>query len=477
VAACGGSADSTAEGIVRVWDLATGEPVGRPRTYNHPVHSVIYAPGGNRLLLAHAAGILETDAETGQVRASIHSSQAPEMRLAVNDIGYLAHPAPDSTVRVWSLQEGREAFVLRGHTNLVMAVAYSPDDKQLVTASLDGSVRIWDLTRPYCARVMDRPDGRYAGTPVPFAPRPTRYSGLAFDPTELDSRQGARKVTGLAAAPRRDDRPADQQHDWVSLLDPNTGKVILRVPGRNDAVFGAGGRWLAAGNADGGITLYDSATSGEIRRLGGRNDSPPLESRKDHYCHRIAVNRDGSRLVSGGLDGTIQVWNPDRGELICSWRAHSRTVECVAVSPDGALVVTAGSDGAYLWDATTGARVRSLGGPGAVRAVAFSSDGRVLATGGADRVIQIWDPSGKLVRALHGHILGVCSVAFSPDNQRLVSGSLDKTVRLWDVRSGQELLSLPGVANMVEKVVFSPDGSRIAVANLDIVVWEAATGK
>src|SRR5262249_2618996 len=155
--------------------------------------------------------------------------------------------------------------------------------------------------------------------------RPTRYSGLAFSP----ALPGEQKIKGLATAPLRGKRPADK-NDVVSILNPDTGKVILQLQGRNDAVFDPGGRWLAGGNAGGSVTVYESVTGMELRRLGGRDPSQPSESGQSHYSHRLAVSADGVRLVSGGLDGTVQVWNSESGELTCSWRAHPRSVECVS---------------------------------------------------------------------------------------------------------------------------------------------------
>jgi WD40 repeat protein len=461
LAACGGAAASPDEGVVRVWDAATGEPVGEPRPYNRPVLFLAYTGAGDRLLLGQFSGVLETDAGTGRVLGSIDAPQSAAIRLAVNPAGHLAYAAPDCTVRVWGLRHGREVAALRGHTDLVLATAYSPAGNRLATAGPDRTVRVCDLDRPAGVRVLDRPDGRHDGTPPPYSDGPTRYSGLALGPAAADGRA----VWGLATAPRRGNCPADED-DMVSLLDPDTGKVVLRLRGRNDVAFGPDGRWLAAGSADGGVTLYDTATARELRRLGGGDG---------HFCRRLAVCADGRFLVSGGLDGTVHVWNPETGERIRSWRAHRRAVEGMSVSPDGTRVATAGSDGVHLWDAATGGRVRTLGERGAVYTAAFSPDGKLVATGGWDRVIHLWDvATGERVRSLRGHALAVWSVAFSPDGRRLVSGGLDKTVRLWDAESGHELLSLPGVAGRVESVAFGRDGRRISAADLDVLVWEAA---
>jgi WD40 repeat protein len=108
----------------------------------------------------------------------------------------------------------------------------------------------------------------------------------------------------------------------------------------------------------------------------------------------------------------------------------------VAFSPDGRRLVTGGEENTVkIWDVQNGADLQTLRGHnGDVYTVAFSPDGRWIASAGEDSAVKVWDSrSGKLVRSFRGHTSVVTSVAFSPDGRRLVSGSRDHTVKVWDL--------------------------------------------
>jgi WD40 repeat protein/DNA-binding SARP family transcriptional activator len=156
----------------------------------------------------------------------------------------------------------------------------------------------------------------------------------------------------------------------------------------------------------------------------------------------------------------------------------------VAFSPGGARLASMGVDGtAKVWDAATGQELLTLPGePGDFGlAVAFSPDGKLLATGFATKVI-VWDAAtGQKLFTLAGESIGptITHIGFSPDGQRLAAANMDGVPKVWDLTTRAEVFSLTGHEQPCDGIAYSPDGRLLATGDEEGIakIWDAATGQ
>ena len=400
----------------------------------------------------------------------------------------------DRTLRLWNVATGQPIGPpLVGHTGPVMAVAFSPDGRRIVSGSLDDTIRIWDgLTgRPIGAAIRGHegsifsiafsPDGRHivSGGMDKTVRLWDAASGRSLGPPWLGHRG---VVTTVAFSPDGRRILSASSDDTLRLWDAASGKPIGRpLSGHTDtinaAAYSPDGRRIASVSSDKSLRLWDAATG---RPLG----SP--QSRHRDWVRSVAFSTDGKSIVTGSADGTLLLWDGLTGNRVGEpLKGHAGSVEAVAFLSEDRSIVSGSSDRSLrLWEATT----RQLsdnhfkGRRSMTAAVAFSPDGKLIVTGLQDNSLQFWDTTSgaPIGKPLRGHTLPATSVALSPGGRRLVSGSQDNSLRLWDISSGKQI-AVPELLqrDSIDSVAFSADGRRIASGSLDYTVrlWDGRNGQ
>lgn len=224
----------------------------------------------------------------------------------------------------------------------------------------------------------------------------------------------------------------------------------------------------------------DPLPKGAIARLG------TLRFRHADPVTAMVFARDGKALLSasggeGSRDNTIRQWALPDGREIRRFVGHRSGIFCIALSPDGNRLASAGNGGEIrIWDVATGQGLASFSADHhRVLTLAFSPDGTTLATAGSDHQIHLWDlGKEKEIRTFTGHMNDISKIIFTPNGKSLISGGEDHTVRLWDVTTGKEVRQFGEARQAKGKATaLSPDGKVLVSADGEVYRWDLATGR
>jgi WD40 repeat protein/tRNA A-37 threonylcarbamoyl transferase component Bud32 len=386
-----------------------------------------------RRLLYHAqirqAGYDLTDGKFAQVRATLESfiPRAGEEDLRSFEWFYL-----------W--RQTHRAQLEIPHQGTVNAVAYAPDGKTFVTASQDGTTRLWDAATGQALKAWREPKAQALA--VAFAPDGQRLA-VAYSSSQI-------RVIHLST-------------DRMQSCPPS------RLVQPQALAFASDGKRLLAATTQGPMLLaFTDKGCAELL--------PP----RHHLVLPVAFFPAGNTFVTADREGQVQFWDTATGQVKATLRAHQGWVFDVAISPDGRWLATSGGDFLVkLWDAQTRRAVRVFTGhTNAVRSVRFSPDGTMLVTGSADRTIRLWDiQTGAERNRFAGHTDRVRTVAFAPDGKHVISASDDGTARIWNLDEPETAEVLTGHTKRVFKVALAPDGKTLATAGSDEIVqlWDMPT--
>ena len=325
------------------WDAATGKRIRHISGHGmlDNVVAVSFSPNGDRLMTAGGYNSYEFD-------------------LPI-------FTPTDSSVRFWDPLTGAPLGKLEGHTGRILYAVFSPDGSRLLTASLDGTARLWDMHSGEELHAFH--------TSLEFG-----FTGVAFSP------DGERLVLGALDGS-------------IRIYDANTLAVISTVG--NGAV-----QALAYAPDGSAILTSENASAGPFvhARLRSSDTGLPIRDIGDGLglSHAVAFSPDGTRILT--MDGAnAYLWDTETGEELQQFTGHDQPITCLAFSPNGKFVVT-GQRGDPLtpfpasvqeasvrvWEVETGEELRAyVTWP--VAAVTFSPNGEQVVAAMSGPSILEWD--------------------------------------------------------------------------------------
>jgi WD40 repeat protein/serine/threonine protein kinase len=437
------------DGSVRLWDAAQGMPMGKPLIQRiGDFLSVAFSPDGLGVVAGTGEGEifgwrLPSGTPLFDPIRGAHTSDVWD--LVFNHSGTrLATKSSDGTSTLLEFPSGRILGTAFKDGSHIDGIAFSADGNTLIGGAADGTLRLWDINRQTLS-----------------ASTPRGHSENIID--VRSSRNGDILATlGKDQVIRL----------WNFAASYPLGQ-IKEVLGRSakGVAFSADGKLLAAGDDQGGVQIW------ELERA----EEPIQLLRHKGQVWALAFSPDRAMLASGDRAGQVLLWDVASGKLLRAITADDQAIWSLVFTPDGKSLMTASDARAALWEVETGAprgEIRQTGGR--ITRAALSPDGALIATAATNGKIRLWDvASMAMMREIPVADDVIWSVAFSPDGSELATASSDEAVALWDVKTGRRRAIFAGQRGGATDVAYLRDGATIAAVDRsgEIHLWDIQTAR
>ncbi|HMX26910.1 MAG TPA: hypothetical protein PLD20_12625 [Blastocatellia bacterium] len=478
------------DGTLKVWETISGNPLyvleGHPEIVRlegddddveKVVNSCVFSPDSKHLISASSAGMLRVwqagspslvrefkgRLETvlnwgpdGKKIVSTSTEEGSELKVWNPESGDILF----TLLKIWNPESGDILLTLKsGNPVTITDCAFSPDGRQLITASSDYALMVWDAEN---GKMLDTLEGHSnAVSTCAFSIDGKKVLSASSD--------GTLKI-------------------WDAALIGQSRSRSISVQG---CAFSQDGRRIAAAFADGTLKVWDS------------QDGKLLETYVKHLGPVTGVSFGSEFIGSSSSDRSLKIWKANSekpvrtlqtkiwkdektDEVWMDIKGHTDSVNSCAFSPDGKLIASASSDRTLkVWEIDP-TSVRTLNGHSdSVLSCAFSPDGDRIVSASADGKLKVWSSrveelvAEELLTTLDGHSKSVNSCAFGPYGDVIVSASDDCTLKIWGAYSGSVQTELVGHSAPVKGCGFSPDGELIVSTSVDrtLRVWDASSGR
>jgi len=426
--------DGEYAGFLRLYDIETGEMIGRLKGHKSSVLGLAFSPdsrflvsGGGKRSNSNTVAIVWDVAQ----RESVHFLKGH--RAEIYAVGFTSDGervvtgSDDRSLMLWDLSSGRRIKKMKGHEDSVRALSVSPAGDLIASGAKDRTIRLWDAAT-----------GKARGI---LATQESQVTALSFDA------EGRQLVSGSGLG--------DSLDSFV--YDVESGEKRITYEGHNAVVLAAAtspdGKWAATGGGDHKqIDVWSLEDGTRLHRLVGLGST----------TWSVGFSFDGSR-VAWGRTKNIQDRN-DRGPLEFDIRLPDATRSLGqpaaigdtadytrALTSLGDLKLETKTSGKYNYRSILEvenhgkavARIERTAQNGyAHTAYTLTPDGRMIISGGANGWLSAYDIAGNTLGEFRGHTGTITGLAVSPDGRTLASSSYDQTVRLWNVANGELLVTL-----------------------------------
>jgi WD40 repeat protein len=267
----------------------------------------------------------------------------------------------DGTIKIWSLPDGKELLILKGHSGPVYNVSFSGNDKLLASASADHTIRIWDVETGKEIKKLTGQSDQVIGVYFSQDDKSSYVASTSFD-----------KI--------------------VRMWDIESGREIKKLIGHteqtNNVAYSYDGKYIASCSDDKTVRIWstDFNNNKEVKIL--------IDSKFPVLT--VLFSFDNKYLISGNQDGEIIIWSIPDFKFEKNIKAHYGLIQDISISEDDRTIVTSSHDKKVkLWDITTGSDLLSFDVDIEVWAVDIVSDASIIIIGCKDGTIRFLTKESK----------------------------------------------------------------------------------
>ncbi len=514
-------ASADAAGLVKLWDPLQRSEVHELGAHDGPLRFLAYHPNNQQLVTAGVDGVVRTWqlAILPTRQLPVHAAGVSRLRFSANNQSLIT--SDGQQVAIYTTADRTLARVLEGQQGEVTAINRASNDSLVASGNAAGQIRFWNL-----ADGEDRFAVQAGGQPVSdvvFHADNVRVTSSHRDgmfhlwklptaPVPMDGHTAG--ITALAFRPDGQQVASGSEDMSVRLWNPAGGAEPLVLDGHGAVVselhYRADGQLLVSGDQAGVFKVWNPA-NGELAAsiqahavaITGMSFHPegtrlvtaaadgtwkewalPLVAPRPlagltEQVDRVAMNSDGTILVTGGTDKAVRLFNGEDGQPLRTLDGQADVVSALGMDGAGQMIAS-GSDTGVLrfWDVADGAsRLQLEGHQGPVRDVVLLDEQKGVLSAGEDGTVRRWRlpiaPRGHA-----GHTMPVGVVASSRDGTLLLSGSADKSVRIWNRLDGAAAGVIADHQDVVSAIAISPEKDLVVSGDQAgaVYAWPQAEG-
>ena len=366
--------------------------------------------------------------------------------LLTSDNKYIISASKDTTIRIWNFKSIKQEAVLSGHIGPVTTIGITDDNKYIISGSKDTTIRIWSLPDRIQESILQRHT-----TDV-------HYVSVTSDNKYIISAS----IDCTIGIWNLRDRILE------AVLDENS-KISKLTSISNDSMIP---RKIITISKDGKLIVSCCNNAIFVWNIPEKRKESNLTPKTfdSEYICSLAVTTDNELIFAGYSAGDIIIWNHRKCTRPFSLRGHYRKVKFLAITRYNEFLISASKE-IRIWSIRL--RVEKFLLTDVVKFVTclvVTDENHIIFASG-DNAIRIWSlKQRKPLAVLQGHSAKVKTISISSDNNYIVSGSNDLTVRVWSIKQKRLKYIMPGHNQQVMGLSITSDGRYIASASLDRTV-------